>query len=172
MTGLEEGTVRGFDQSAPSYYVRLGSLSSRLRRRAYSRTLAKLQEAKQRSKGFIEEFNVTVDRVRLHFWPPHQTPPLLQNTQEVCCLQIEYSIRNLDSANQMVGDKLSSLVAWRANGLSAEVRTCQVIVRKYTCFICFGTSGYDMLIKASFNSVCEGNVHKLVGLLLSLHSGH
>lgn len=93
--GLEERTVQGFDQSAPSYYVRLGSLSSRLRRRAYSRTLAKLQEAKQRSKGFIEELNVTVDL-------------------------IEYSKRNLDSANQMVGDKLSFLVAWRSSSLSAE----------------------------------------------------
>lgn len=136
MTGLEERTVQGFDQSAPSYYVRLGSLSSRLRRRAYSRTLAKLQEAKQRSKGFIEEFNVTVDLVGPHFWLPHQMHPLLQNAQEVCCSQIEYSIRNLDSANQMVGDKLSSLVAWRANGLSAEVRTCWVIVKKYTRSIC------------------------------------
>lgn len=71
MTGLEEKTVQGFDQSAPSIYIRLGSLSSRLRRRAYSRTLAKLQEAKQRSKGFIEELNVAVDLVGLH----HIRPP-------------------------------------------------------------------------------------------------
>lgn len=80
VTGLEERTVQGFDQSAPSYYVRLGSLSSRLRRRAYSRTLAKLQEAKQRSKGFIEELSVTVDLVGLHIWPPQQTHPSLEKT--------------------------------------------------------------------------------------------
>lgn len=129
MTGLEEKTVQGFDQSAPSYYIRLGSLSSRLRRRAYSRTLAKLQEAKQRSKGFIEELNVTVDLVGLHIQPPCQTQPSLENAQKVCSLQIEYSKRNLDSANQMVGDKLSSLVAWRSSGQSAEVRTSQVIVK-------------------------------------------
>lgn len=69
--------MEGFDQSAPSYYIRLGCLSSRLRRRAYSRTLAKLQEAKQRSKGFIEELNVTADLVGLHSRLPFQTQPLL-----------------------------------------------------------------------------------------------
>lgn len=133
MTGLEEKTVQGFDQSAPSYYIRLGSLSSRLRKRAYSRTLAKLQEAKQRSKGFIEELNVTVDLVGLHIRLPCQTQPLLQNTQKICFLQIEYSRRNLDSANHMVSDKLSSLVAWRSSGQSAEVRTSQVILTE-----CYG----------------------------------
>lgn len=138
VTGLEERTVQGFDQSAPSYYVRLGSLSSRLRRRAYSRTLAKLQEAKQRSKGFIEELNVTVDLVGLHIWPPQQTHPSLEKTaHKVCCLQIEYSKRNLDSANQMVGDKLSFLVAWRSSSLSAEVRTDRVNVKECTRFYMF-----------------------------------
>lgn len=62
-------------------------------------------------------------------------------------MQIEYSKRNLDSANQMVGDKLSSLVAWRSNGPSAEVRTNQLNVK-------------DMLITSSFNSMSKVNVQK------------
>lgn len=41
---------------------------------------------------------------------------------------MEYSKRNLDGANQMVSDKLSSLVAWRSSGQSAEVRTSRVII--------------------------------------------
>lgn len=80
MTELEEKTVQGFDQSAPSYYVRLGSLSVRLRRRAYSRAVAKLQEAKQRSKEFITELNNTVDLVGLRILLLHQNRPIVPDT--------------------------------------------------------------------------------------------
>lgn len=65
MTELEVKTVRGFETREQSYYVRLGSLSTRLRQRAYSRALAKIQEAKQRSREFIAELNSTVDLVGL-----------------------------------------------------------------------------------------------------------
>lgn len=63
-------------------------------------------------------------------------------------MQFEYSKRNLDSANQMVGDKLGSLVAWRSSSQSAEVRTSQINV----------------------NFMSEANVQKPDGP--SLHSGH
>lgn len=72
---------------------------------------------------------------------------------------MEYSKRNLDSANQMVGDKLSALVAWRSSGQSAEVRTSQINVK-------------DRLTTGSFNSMSEANVQKTDGPLPSLHSGH
>lgn len=57
--------MRGFDEREQSYYVRLGSLSTRLRKRAYSKALAKIQTAKQRSREFIAELNSTVDLVGL-----------------------------------------------------------------------------------------------------------
>lgn len=68
MTELEAKTVRGFEEREPNYYVRLGSLSTRLRKRAYSKALAKIQEAKQRSREFITELNSTVDLVGLLFF--------------------------------------------------------------------------------------------------------
>lgn len=65
VTELEAKTVKGFDKKEPSYYVRLGSLSTKLRKRAASRTLAKIKDGKQRSLEFISELNSTVDLVGL-----------------------------------------------------------------------------------------------------------
>ncbi|XP_029027932.1 perilipin-2 [Betta splendens] len=61
---LEATTVKGFDKKEPSYYVRLGSVSTKLRRRAYTRAVAKIQDGKQRSMEFISELNTTVDRIQ------------------------------------------------------------------------------------------------------------
>lgn len=63
VTELEAKTVKGFDRKEPSYYVRLGSLSTKLRKRAYTRAVAKIQDGKQRSMVFISELNSTVDLV-------------------------------------------------------------------------------------------------------------
>ncbi|XP_076581168.1 perilipin-2 [Chaetodon auriga] len=92
---LEAKTVRGFGEKEPSYYVRLGSLSTKLRKRAYTRAVARIQDAKQRSKEFISELNSTVDL-------------------------IEYGRKNIDGANQMVNDKLGSLVVWKSNGSNQQ----------------------------------------------------
>ncbi|XP_071374957.1 perilipin-2 [Centroberyx affinis] len=92
---LEVKTVKGFDKKQPSYYVRLGSLSTKLRRRAYSRALAKIQDAKQHSLESISQLNYTVDL-------------------------IEYGRKNIDGVNQKVNDKLSSLMEWKSNGPNQE----------------------------------------------------
>ncbi|XP_042367974.1 perilipin-2 [Plectropomus leopardus] len=92
---LEAKTVKGFDNKEPSYYVRLGSLSTKLRKRAYTRAVAKIQDGKQRSVEFISELNSTVDL-------------------------IEYGRKNIDGANRMVNDKLNSLVAWKSSGPNQE----------------------------------------------------
>lgn len=67
VTELEAKTVRGFDKKEPSYYVRLGSLSTKLRKRAYTRAIAKIQDGKQRSKEFITELQSTIDLVGVLF---------------------------------------------------------------------------------------------------------
>ncbi|TNN83914.1 Perilipin-2 [Liparis tanakae] len=92
---LEAKTVKGFDNKEPNYYVRLGSLSSKLRTRAYSRAVARVREGKQRSVGFISELNSTVEL-------------------------IEYGRKNIDGVNKMVNGKLTSLAAWRASGPHQE----------------------------------------------------
>ncbi|RVE60626.1 hypothetical protein OJAV_G00182790 [Oryzias javanicus] len=99
---LEATTARSSDVNEQSYYVRLGSLSTKLRKRAYTRAVARIQHGRQRSMRFISELNSTADL-------------------------IEYSRRNIDSANQMVNSKLNSLVPWKTresvqeNGHHAEM---------------------------------------------------
>ncbi|XP_031706678.1 perilipin-2 [Anarrhichthys ocellatus] len=88
---LEAKTVKGFDDKEPSYYVRLGSLSTKLRQRAYTRAVARVRDGKQQSMEFISELNSTVNL-------------------------IEYGRKNINGANQMVNDQLTSLAAWRSNG--------------------------------------------------------
>ncbi|XP_033992563.1 perilipin-2 isoform X1 [Trematomus bernacchii] len=88
---LEAETATGFDREEASYYVRLGSLSTKLRKRAYTRAMAKIRDRKQRSVQFISELNSTVDL-------------------------IEYGRRNIDGANQMVNNKLNSQSVLKSNG--------------------------------------------------------
>ncbi|KAJ8345139.1 hypothetical protein SKAU_G00293320 [Synaphobranchus kaupii] len=60
----EAKTVEGFEgASKPSYYVRLGSLSTKLRKRAYRQALAKVHEAKVRSQESISQLHHTVDLI-------------------------------------------------------------------------------------------------------------
>ncbi|XP_041723503.1 perilipin-2 [Coregonus clupeaformis] len=89
---MEAEMVKGFDvaKDAPSYYVRLGSLSTKLRKRAYHKALAQVKDAKQRSQESISQLNHTVDL-------------------------IEYARKNIDGANQKVKGKLSSLIEWKSN---------------------------------------------------------
>ncbi|XP_008294574.1 perilipin-2 [Stegastes partitus] len=58
---MEARTEKGAKQ--PSYYVRLGCLSTKLRKRAYTRAVARIQEGKQRSMEFISELNSTFERI-------------------------------------------------------------------------------------------------------------
>uniref|UniRef100_A0A096LS48 Perilipin n=1 Tax=Poecilia formosa TaxID=48698 RepID=A0A096LS48_POEFO len=98
---LEAKAAKGFENKE-SYYVRLGCLSTKLRKRAYTRAVARIQEGKERSMGFISELNSTVDLM-------------------------EYGRKNINNANQMVNDKLNVLVPWKSgsptkeNGHHAEV---------------------------------------------------
>ncbi|XP_030018649.1 perilipin-2 [Sphaeramia orbicularis] len=98
---LEAENVQRFHNKT-SYYVRLGSLSTKLRKRAYTRAVAKIHDGKQRSLEFISELNSTVDL-------------------------IEYGRRNINGANQMVNDKLNSLMAWKSNSPHEERHDAEVI---------------------------------------------
>lgn len=99
---LEDKTVQGFDKNDPSYYVRLGSLSTKLRKRAYTRAMAKIQDGKQRSVEFISALNSTVD-------------------------VIEYSRKNIDGANKMVQQKLSSLLGSKSNDQTEPSHEAEII---------------------------------------------
>nr|QCW64337.1 Perilipin 2 [Botia dario] len=79
------------DKDAPSYYVRLGSLSSKVRNRAYQRAVAKVRDAVQHSQESISQLNHAMDLV-------------------------EYTRKNIDGANQKVHEKMRSLMGWKTSG--------------------------------------------------------
>ncbi|KAK2881217.1 hypothetical protein Q8A67_018485 [Cirrhinus molitorella] len=83
------------NSDAASYYVRLGSLSSKVRDRAYQRALDKVRNAIQRSQESISQLNHTMDL-------------------------IEYTRKNLDVSNQKLHEKLSSLMGWKTVSESQE----------------------------------------------------
>ena len=60
----EAKKVEGFDTiQKPSYYIRLGSLSTKLRSRAYQQALSRVKEAKQKSQETISQLHSTVKLV-------------------------------------------------------------------------------------------------------------
>ncbi|XP_012577098.1 PREDICTED: perilipin-2 isoform X2 [Condylura cristata] len=89
----EAKKVEGFEIiQKPSYYIRLGSLSTKLRSRAYQQALGRVKEAKQKSQETISQLHSTVN-------------------------MIEFARKNMHSANQKIQDaqdKLSlSWVEWK-----------------------------------------------------------
>ncbi|XP_029931446.1 perilipin-2 isoform X2 [Myripristis murdjan] len=87
---LEAKTVKGFDKKKPSYYVRLGSLSTKFRKRAYTGALAKIRVAKQCTLESISQLNHTVDL-------------------------IEFGRKNIDGANQKI-NKMNPWVKSKSSG--------------------------------------------------------
>lgn len=83
------------DRDAPSYYVRLGSLSTKVRDRAYQRAVVNVRNAVQRSQESISKLNHTMDL-------------------------IEYTRKNINGANQKVQEKMRSLVEWKNKSQSQE----------------------------------------------------
>ncbi|XP_060093225.1 perilipin-2 [Heteronotia binoei] len=90
----EATKVEGFEVGVqkPSYYVRLGSLSSKVRSRAYQQALNTVRDAKVRSQETISQLNYTVNL-------------------------IEYARNNMNNANQKLQDAQQKLynswVEWR-----------------------------------------------------------
>ncbi|XP_059580667.1 perilipin-2 isoform X2 [Alligator mississippiensis] len=88
--------VEGFEAGVqkPSYYVRLGSLSSKVRARAYQQALSKVKDVKHRSQETISQLNNMVGLV-------------------------EYARKNMNSANQKlhVAQKMlyQSWLEWKRN---------------------------------------------------------
>ncbi|XP_029108412.1 perilipin-2 isoform X2 [Scleropages formosus] len=93
----EAKMVKGFEAGGqkPSYYVRLGSLSEKLRKRAYQQAIDKVRDAKQRSQESISQLHHTVDL-------------------------IEYARKNMDGANQKLQEKFHSWVEWTSGHTTGE----------------------------------------------------
>ncbi|XP_010723994.1 perilipin-2 isoform X2 [Meleagris gallopavo] len=96
----EAAKVEGFEVEVqkPSYYVRLGSLSSKFRARAYQQALNKVRDAKQKSQETISQLHNTVS---LHI--ESRTLAIAQSlTQQLqtTCLTLFTSIQGLPQSVQ------------------------------------------------------------------------
>ncbi|XP_073521804.1 perilipin-2-like isoform X1 [Phyllobates terribilis] len=100
----EATETEGFEVSkdGPGYYVRLGSLSTKVRKRAYQQTLTRIKDAKCRSQEAIAQ---------------------LQNTVDL----IEYARKNMNGANQKIHDAQEKIYAkwvqWTNTGEDAGGET-------------------------------------------------
>nr|XP_015200618.1 PREDICTED: perilipin-2 isoform X3 [Lepisosteus oculatus] len=102
----EAKNVEGFEVATnkPSYYIRLGSLSTKFRKRAYHQAIAKVRDAKQRSQESISQLNYTVD---LHI--ESRTLAIARNLThqlQTTCLTLVSSIQGLP---QHIQDQAQSL---------------------------------------------------------------
>ncbi|XP_044876301.1 perilipin-2 isoform X1 [Mauremys mutica] len=92
----EATKVEGFEAGVqkPSCYIRLGSLSSKVRSRAYQQALIRVRDAKYKSQETISQLNYTVNLM-------------------------EYARKNMNSANQKLHDAQEMLyqswVEWKKN---------------------------------------------------------
>ncbi|XP_029464694.1 perilipin-2-like [Rhinatrema bivittatum] len=90
----EAAEAFGAGTQKPSYYTRLGSLSSKLRRQAYEQALSKVTALKQKSQEAISQLHHTIDLM-------------------------EYTQKHLSGANQKLQDAQEKLhqawVAWKRN---------------------------------------------------------
>ncbi|MBZ3885277.1 Perilipin-2 [Sciurus carolinensis] len=79
----EAKKAEGFDiVQKPSYYVRLGSLSTKLRSRAYQQALSRVKEAKQMSQGTISQLHSTVHLIELARKNVHSANQKIQDAQD------------------------------------------------------------------------------------------
>ncbi|XP_054665599.1 perilipin-2 isoform X3 [Grus americana] len=112
----EAAKVEGFEVGVqkPSYYIRLGSLSSKVRTRAYQQALNKVRDAKQKSQETISQLHHTVS---LHI--ESRTLAIAQSlTQQLqtTCLTLVSSLQGLPqnvqdqvySVGSMAGDVYQS----------------------------------------------------------------
>uniref|UniRef100_A0A452UR95 Perilipin n=1 Tax=Ursus maritimus TaxID=29073 RepID=A0A452UR95_URSMA len=79
----EAKKVEGFDTvQKPSYYVRLGSLSAKLRSRAYEQALSRVKEAKRKSQETISQLHSTVNLIEFARKNVHSANQKIQGAQD------------------------------------------------------------------------------------------
>ncbi|XP_075800985.1 perilipin-2 isoform X3 [Microtus pennsylvanicus] len=101
----EAKKVEGFDMvQKPSYYVRLGSLSTKLRSRAYQQALSRVKDAKQKSQETISQLHSTV---RLHI--ESRTLAIARNLTQQLQTTCQTLLSNVQGLPQNVQDQANHL---------------------------------------------------------------
>ncbi|XP_004782342.1 perilipin-2 isoform X3 [Mustela putorius furo] len=123
----EAKKVEGFDKvQKPSYYVRLGSLSTKLRSRAYQQALSRVQEAKQKSQETISQLHSTVNLIEFARKNVHSANQKIQGAQDKFYLSwVEWkrSIGYDDTDESHCAEHIESRTLAIARSLTQQLQT-------------------------------------------------
>ncbi|XP_003407390.2 perilipin-2 isoform X1 [Loxodonta africana] len=123
----EAKKVEGFDTvQKPSYYVRLGSLSTKLRSRAYQQALSRVKEAKQKSQETISQLHSTVNLIEFARKNVHGANQRIQDAQDKLYLSwVEWkrSIGHDDTDESHCAEHIESRTLAIARNLTQQLQT-------------------------------------------------
>ncbi|XP_052573773.1 perilipin-2 isoform X1 [Peromyscus californicus insignis] len=130
---IEAKKVEGFDVvQKPSYYVRLGSLSSKLRSRAYQQALSKVKDAKQKSQETIAQLHSTVHLIEFARKNVHSANQKIQGAQDklyVSWVEWRRSIGYDDTDESHCAEHIESRTLAVARNLTQQLQTtCQTLL--------------------------------------------
>ncbi|XP_058528332.1 perilipin-2 isoform X1 [Ochotona princeps] len=123
----EAKKVEGFDTvQKPSYYVRLGSLSAKLRSRAYQQALDRVKEAKQKSQETISQLHSTIHLIEFARKNVHSANQKIQDAQDKLYLSwVEWkrSIGHDDTDESHCAEHIESRTLIIARNLTQQLQT-------------------------------------------------
>nr|XP_027806399.1 perilipin-2 [Marmota flaviventris]XP_027806400.1 perilipin-2 [Marmota flaviventris] len=123
----EAKKVEGFDEvQKPSYYVRLGSLSTKLRARAYQQALNRVKEAKQMSQETISQLHSTVHLIEFARKNVHSVNQKIQGAQDKLYLSwVDWkrSIGHDDTDESHCAEHIESHTLAVARNLTQQLQT-------------------------------------------------
>uniref|UniRef100_A0A8C5Z0R1 Perilipin n=1 Tax=Marmota marmota marmota TaxID=9994 RepID=A0A8C5Z0R1_MARMA len=123
----EAKKVEGFDEvQKPSYYVRLGSLSTKLRARAYQQALNRVKEAKQMSQETISQLHSTVHLIEFARKNVHSANQKIQGAQDKLYLSwVDWkrSIGHDDTDESHCAEHIESRTLAVARNLTQQLQT-------------------------------------------------
>ncbi|CAO2587993.1 PLIN2 [Lemmus lemmus] len=129
----EAKKVEGFDVvQKPSYYVRLGSLSTKLRSRAYQQALSRVKDAKQKSQETISQLHSTVHLIEFARKNMHSANQKIQGAQDklyVSWVEWKRSIGYDDTDESHCAEHIESRTLAIARNLTQQLQTtCQTLL--------------------------------------------
>ncbi|XP_023571582.1 perilipin-2 [Octodon degus] len=123
----EAKKVEGFDMvQKPSYYVRLGSLSSKLRSRAYQQALSRVTDARQKGLETISQLYSAVHLIEYARKNVHSANQKIQDAQDKLYLSwVEWkrSVGHDDSDESHCAEHIESRTLVIARSLTQQLQT-------------------------------------------------
>lgn len=110
----------------PSYYVRLGSLSTKLRSRAYQQALCRIEEAKQRGQETISQLHSTFNLIELARKNVHNANQKIQDAHDklyLSWLEWKRSISYDDTDESHCAEHIESRTLAIARNLTQQLQT-------------------------------------------------